>query len=66
MHGTLLDYKYLHKICLKPKKNFNLLGDVSKEALDWVYPFCKHAIEIGTNVQVNSYIVQYYETLYNK
>ena len=62
--GTIEDYKLILKICENPDKSKKGFSQISKEAMDWIYPFSKYAIEKNINEKVNQYIVKFYEAAY--
>ena len=62
--GKVEDYKLILKICENPDKSKKGFSQISKEAMDWIYPFSKYAIEKNINEKVNQYIVKFYEAAY--
>lgn len=71
--GTIKDYETLLEICAEPRRNASKFTTVSKEAMDWIYPFAKYALDkiasgFGEkiNLQANEYIVKYYTAAYIK
>lgn len=60
------DYKLLLEICLDPIKNRKNFSKVSKEAMSWIYPFSKYAIDKKIPVKANEYIVKFYDLAYKK
>ena len=71
--GTIKDYEILLEICNEPKRNINKIVKVSKEAMDWIYPFAKYALDKiasgnaeNINLTPNEYIVRYYTAAYIK
>ena len=64
--GTVNDYKLLLSICKDPVKNRKKFADISKSAMDWIYPFSKYFLDNSINVVTNNYIVKFYEAAYKK
>jgi len=62
--GTTADYKLILQICENPEKYKKFFFQISKQAIDWIYPFSKYALGKKTNVKVNQYIVKFYEAAY--
>ena len=67
------NYETLLEICNNPRININKITTVSKEAMDWIYPFSKYALDKvasgeGKNINLlpNEYIVKYYTAAYIK
>jgi DNA topoisomerase-1 len=59
--GTIKDYKLLLQLC-EDLENYNQnISQVETVVLDWIYPFCKEAVERGVNVEATKFIVDYYE-----
>tara|TARA_A100001011_G_C14300237_1_gene840407 strand:+ start:566 stop:2863 length:2298 start_codon:yes stop_codon:yes gene_type:complete len=63
--GSIQDYKNLFILCENPK-NIKLLKDISKQALDWIYPFSKYALKTpkGSTKVINHIITTFYEYYY--
>jgi DNA topoisomerase IB len=60
--GSIADYEILLKICKNLDKNRNAnISKVERKVLDWLYPLCKVAIMRGANVEINKFIIKYYE-----
>ena len=64
--GTTDDYKLLLSICKDPVKNRKNFVNISKHAMDWIYPFSKYFVDNSINVIANNYIVKFYEAAYKK
>jgi len=62
--GTVEDYKLLLNICKHPIGFRKQFPKISKEAILWIYPFAKYAVQMGTTIQVNKYIVEWRELAY--
>ena len=62
--GTIADYKLILLICENPDKYKKKFFEISKQAMDWIYPLSKYAIEKNINVKTNTYIVKFYEAAY--
>ena len=63
--GTLEDFKKLFYLCENPH-SITILEKVSKDALDWIYPFCNYALTTvkGKNKLINHIIVSFYKIHY--
>jgi len=62
--GSLVDYKLLLNICENPYQRPLPLNKISKEALEWVYPLAKLALEKNSKILANTILVKYYERVY--
>ena len=49
------------KICENLKEHGHTISDISREVLDWIYPFCKEAIDGGVDIEATEFIVEYYK-----
>ena len=58
--GTIKDYELLLQLC-EDLKNYTNIYQVNPAVLDWIYPFCKEAVEKGVNIKATKFIVDYYE-----
>lgn len=54
-------YEIILAYCNSPAANIKNLSKVSKEVLNWVYPFSEYAISKNLNIQVNTMLVRYYK-----
>ena len=60
--GTLDDYKLLFVICSNPiQNNLAKVARVSTDALKWLYPFCKYAVEKGIKKPLNNFFMDVYK-----
>ena len=60
--GTIKDYKLLLQLCEDLKNYSGNIYQVKRDVLDWIYPFCKEAVDRGVNIDATKFIVNYYET----
>ena len=60
--GTIKDYKLLLQLCEDLKNYSGNISKVETIVLDWIYPFCKEAVDRGVNIDATKFIVNYYET----
>jgi len=56
------DYELLLQLCRKFDKYRDKIGEINRDVLDWIYPFCKEAVERGVTIEATKFIVAYYET----
>lgn len=61
--GNVQDYKILLQICENPTL-IRQITKVSKNALKWLLPFSKYAVENGYTVEINNKIITYYDRSY--
>jgi hypothetical protein len=61
----IISYKLLLQICKNPKLYLKNLSNISKEAMDWIYPFSLYAIENNNQNIMNKFIINYYNRAYN-
>jgi hypothetical protein len=61
--GSVQDYKILLQICKNPTLIRNI-NEVSKNALKWLLPFSKYAVQEGYSVNLNTKIITYYNRVY--
>jgi DNA topoisomerase-1 len=61
----IISYKLLLQICKNPKLYLKNLSNISKEAMDWIYPFSLYAIENNNQSIMNKFVVTYYNRAYN-
>jgi DNA topoisomerase-1 len=64
--GSTEDYKLLLDICKKPNEYILQIGEVSRDAMNWIYPMCKYALNKKgrDDIIANKYIVKYYESAF--
>ena len=62
--GTKEDYELLLHICEDPEKYKRKFVNIPRNVMEWIYPFAKYAVDKGTDVKANEYIVQYYTKAY--
>jgi DNA topoisomerase-1 len=55
------DYELLIQLCKKFDRHKLNIYRVKLDVLDWIYPFCKEAVERGVNIEATKFIVAYYE-----
>jgi len=56
------DYRLLLELCQNLDKYKGNIDKVNRDVLDWIYPFCKEAVERGVDIEATKFIVAYYET----
>ena len=55
------DYQLLLRLCRNFEKHKDKIGQLNRDVLDWIYPFCKEAVERGVTIEATKFIVDYYE-----
>jgi DNA topoisomerase-1 len=55
------DYELLLELCENLDKHKDNIKQVNPDVLDWIYPFCKEAVERGVDAKATKFIVAYYE-----
>jgi len=55
------DYQLLLELCKNLDKYKHHIDQINPDVLDWIYPFCKEAVERGVNKKATKFIVDYYE-----
>jgi DNA topoisomerase-1 len=63
--SDIISYKLLLKICNDPKLYLNNFSKISKEAMDWIYPFSQYALENNSKSIMNKFVITYYNRAYN-
>ena len=55
------DYQLLLRLCRNLEEHKDKIGQLNRDVLDWIYPFCKEAVERGVTIEATKFIVAYYE-----
>ncbi len=58
--GTLEEWKLLLRFCKSPRKNMMTLTEVSRDVLEWVYPFSVYGIKHNSAVKANTFLIKYF------
>ena len=64
---SIEDYKLLLHMCKNPNNNnLRKIKNISKHVLQWIIPYSKKFIKQNKNTKLNTFIVNFYEKMYQK